>query len=536
MSQALFDLPFELRTVPAMLAHTVARVPDRVFITCGEEALTFREFDLRVNQFAHFLESLGLGRGKLAIMLPNSLEFVYGWFGSAKLGAVYVPINNEYRGDILRHQLAKAEATHMLLDAAYLGRLAEVADALPKLSTVIVCGTPDSTQAAVCEALGRQLTIADATMYQGFPNTAPAATVRFTDQHSISFTSGTTGPSKGVQSTHCHSVSFSFDWIEVTRFTESDVIYAPMPLFHALGSVLGVLPAVICGARIALAPRFSATTYWDEVRRHGATIAHGIFSVIPVLMKLPERPDDADNPARVFYIGQRNPAFEKRFGVKVVNAFGATETGAVTYVPYDQEAPEASCGRPNAAKYDVRIVNDDDLEVGVGEVGEIIVRPKAPFMMMDGYYNDPAATVDAFRNLWFHTGDNAKRDADGWYYFVDRKKDAIRRRGENIASFDIESVVNQHPAVLESAAVAIPSEMTEDDVKVYVVRRPEATVTHEELHAFCVARMPYFWVPRVIEFIDAMPRTPTQKIMKYRLRENAEGGERREFASQPKPR
>lgn len=536
MSKDLLALPLESRTVPTMLARTVARVPDRIFITCDDESLTFLEFDLCVNRFANFLDSLGIGRGKLAMLLPNCLEFVYGWFACAKLGVVHVPINNEYRGDILRHQLSKAEVTHLLIDAPYLERLVEVMDELPLLETVLVRGTPDDAQSIHHEALVSRLRVVDVQSFRALPEDAPSAHVRFTDKHSISFTSGTTGPSKGVLSTHCHSVSFSFDWIEVTQFTEDDVIYAPMPLFHALGSVLGVLPAVICGARIALAPRFSATSYWDEVRRHGATIAHGIFSVIPVLMKLPERPDDADNPARVFYIGQRNEEFERRFGVKVINAFGATETGAVTYTPYAQEAPDGSCGQPNTAKYDVRIVDDDDQEVGVDQVGEIVVRPKAPFMMMDGYYNDPAATVEAFRNLWFHTGDNARRDAAGWYHFVDRKKDAIRRRGENIASFDIESIVNQHPAVLESAAVAIPSEMAEDDVKVFVVRRPGETLPHDELHAFCVARMPYFWVPRVIEYIDAMPRTPTQKIMKYRLREDVEDGDKREFAAQPKPR
>lgn len=531
MSRDLLESSLEGRTVPAVLARTVARVPDRTFVTCGDESLTFRQFDGLVNRFARFLQSLPLGQGKLAIMLPNSLEFIYGWFACAKLGAVYVPINTEYRGEILRYQLDKADVTHVLIDGAYAGRLADVAHQLPKLGTVIVHGQAAPDAVSPLEALAKRLRVIDINAFRDFPDTAPDVAVRFTDKHSISFTSGTTGPSKGVLSTHCHIVSFSFDWIELTRFTEDDVIFAPMPLFHALGSVLGVLPAVICGARIALSPKFSASTYWDDVRKHGATIAHGIFSVIPLLMKQPERPDDADNPARVFYIGQRNEAFERRFGVKVVNAYGATETGAVAYTPYMEQAPDGSCGRPNLPKYDVRIVDEDDQEVGVGKVGEIIVRPKAPFMLMDGYYSDPSATVEAFRNLWFHTGDNAKCDEAGWYYFVDRRKDAIRRRGENIASFDIESVVNQHPAVLESAAVAMPSELSEDDVKIFVVRRPGAVLTHEDLYAFCEERMPAFWLPRVIEFVDEMPRTPTQKIMKYRLRENIENGDRREFES-----
>lgn len=529
MSKELLTSPFQGRTVPAMLAHTVQRVPNRTFITCGSEALSYLQFDQRVNRFANFLQSLPLPTGQVAIMLPNCLEFIYGWFACAKLGRIYVPINCEYRGDILRHQLAKADVTHILIEASYLVRLAEVCVLLPQLRTVIVNGEPDADATAAMAVLGQRLRVVNVNEFRAFPDTAPQTLVKYTDKHSISFTSGTTGPSKGVLSTHCHVVSFSFDWIEITRFTEVDVIFAPMPLFHALGSVLGVLPVVICGARIALSPRFSASTFWDDVRTHGATIAHGIFSIIPVLMKQPERPDDAQNPARVFYIGQRNEAFEQRFGVKIINAYGATETSAVAYTPYDEQAPDGSCGRPNLEKYDVRIVDDDDQEVAPDQVGEIIVRPKAPFMMMDGYYNDPAATMDACRNLWFHTGDNARADAAGWYYFVDRKKDAIRRRGENIASFDIESAVNLHPGVLESAAVAMPSELGEDDVKLYVVRRPGSSVSHEELWNFCAEHMPNFWLPRVIEFIEQMPRTPTQKIMKYQLRSDVEKGSKREF-------
>src|SRR5690606_22553523 len=180
-------------------------------------------------------------------------------------------------------------------------------------------------------------------------------------------------------------------------------------------------------------------------------------------------------------------------------------------------------------KYEVRIVDEFDREVGIGEVGEIVVRAREPYTLMNGYYNDPQATVEVFRNQWFHTGDNARRDEDGWYYFVDRKKDAIRVRGENISSFEVESVVDRHPAVLESAAIAVPSPLGEDEVKLFVVRKPGASLTHEDLWDYCAERMPAFWLPSAIEFIEAMPHTPTHKIMKYRLRENAEGGDLRTF-------
>lgn len=526
---SLQAMPFEERTVTGVLARTVARLPHKTFVTFEGVSLTYSEFDLASNRFAHFAAALGVPAGKLSIMLPNCLEFLYGWFGCAKIGATYVPINNDYRGDILRHQLAKAEVTHLMTLADHLLRVLEVIDALPRLSTVIVVGAGDAAALNARQALQGRLRIVDVADFEQHPDTPLQTDVRHSDHHCIAFTSGTTGPSKGVLSTHCHVVSFSLDWIKLNHYGEHDVTYCPMPLFHALGSWLGVLAVVICGASIALQRRFSATAFWDDVRTHEASVALGIFSIVPLLLKQPAREDDADNPARVYYIGQQNADFEQRFGVKVVNAFGATETGAVTYTPYDEVAPAGSCGRPHTEKYEVRIVDEWDREVGVGEVGEIIVRSKAPFTMMEGYYNDPQATVDVFRNQWFHTGDNARRDAAGWYYFVDRKKDAIRVRGENISSFEIESVVARHPGVLEVAAIAVPSPLSEDDVKLFVVKRPDAEVSHAELYAFCEQHMPAFWLPTAIEFITAMPHTPTQKIMKYRLRQNAEGGEVQTF-------
>lgn len=518
---ANFVLPVEERTVPRVLQRTVERVPDREFIRCFGERLTFAGFDAEVNRFARFLVALGLGRGdKLAIMLPNSVEFLYAWFASAKIGAIYVPINTEYRGDILRYQLDRADVSHIVIDGSYFDRLVTVAKDLPKLKRVVVresagAGESDMTPPAHWMSA---VALDGFRSFDADPITSP---VTYTDHHSICFTSGTTGPSKGVLSTHCHVVSFSMDWIELTRYTEDDVVYTPLPLFHAIAAWLGVLPTVFTGARMTMVERFSATRFWGEVRESGATVAHGIFSMVPILLKQEPRDDDHDNPARVFYIGQQDATFEARFGCRIVNAYGSTETSAVTYIPYDEVAPYGSCGRPNVAKYDVRIVDDLDHEVGVGEVGEVVVRPKEPWMMMDGYYGDPVATAAAFRNLWYHTGDNARRDEAGWYFFVDRKKDAIRRRGENISSYELECAVNAHPDVFESAAIAVPSDLGEDDVKVFVVRRPGTNLDHDALWAHCEAHMPGFWVPRYIEFVDALPRTPNQKITKYQLRDGS---------------
>lgn len=525
------EFPVELRTVTGALARTVARVPDRPFVDVDGLSLTYRQFDLEVGRYAAFLRAAGIvRRDHVALMLPNSLEFLLVWFACARIGALYVPINTDYRGDILRYQLDKADAKLMVIDEAYADRLAFVATDLPKLRAVVVRRRSEQVASDWRARLAARFALHDSHDYQSMDPLPDDGTIVHTDLHSVCFTSGTTGPSKGVLSTNCHVVSFAMDWITANAFTEHDSIYTPLPLFHAIAAWLGVMPTVLLGARIAIVERFSAAHYWADVRRFKASVAHGIFSVVPILLKQPEQPDDADNPARAFYIGQQDPVFERRFDCRIVNAFGATETGAVTFLPYGEDAPPGSCGRPNTERFDIRLVDDDERDVPDGQVGEILVRARQPHTMMEGYYNDPQATAHAMRGGWFHTGDNGRRDADGWYYFVDRKKDAIRRRGENISSFELESVASQHPAVLESAAVAVPSELGEDDVKLFVVLRPGQSVSHDELWAFCEQRMPAFWVPRYIEFIGSMPRTPNQKIMKYELRKNEMGGDLRERA------
>jgi crotonobetaine/carnitine-CoA ligase len=291
-----------------------------------------------------------------------------------------------------------------------------------------------------------------------------------------------------------------------------------MPLFHAVASWLGVVPALLMGGRIAIVPRFSASAFWDDCRRYQADVAHGIFSMVPILMKQPPRPHDADQPARRFYFARVDEAFEQRFNCRIVEVYGATETGVVTMTPPGNPRKIGSCGKPNDATFEVVIADENDAPVQPGDVGEILVRPRRPFAMLTAYYNAPDATAAAFRNLWFHTGDNARADADGYLWFVDRKKDAIRRRGENISSSEVEAVLNRHPGVLECAVVAAPSELDEDEVKAVVVLRPGTSTTPDDIWAFCDAEMPRFWVPRFIELRAEMPKTPSQKIQKYLLR------------------
>ena len=257
---------------------------------------------------------------------------------------------------------------------------------------------------------------------------------------------------------------------------------------------------LVTGGSCALRERFSASAFWSDVRTTGATVGFCVFSIPMILAKAEPRDDDRDHTLRVFYNARHDEAFEERFGVRCIEAYGLTEAGAAMYVRPGEVPPPGSCGRVSE-DWEVRLVDDDDVDVPVGEIGEIVLRPRFPGLITPGYLNKPEATAQAFRNLWFHTGDLASIDADGYYTFRDRKKDAIRRRGENVSSWEVEQVLMEHPAIAEAAAIPYPSPLGEDDVRVAVALREGAELTPEQLVDYCVSRMPDFMVPRYIEFL-----------------------------------
>lgn len=505
------------RSVGFLLRQRAEHIPDKLFVRSAGVDLSYGQFNRRANQFAAYLCGLGMKAGdKIGIMLPNSPEFLIAWLGAAKANIVYVPINTEYRGQILSHQLDLADVSTMVIDAGFLDRLVAVADKLPKLKRIIVHGASGT-------AVPARLTRLDFAAVSSAADHEPDALARYTDPFAISYTSGTTGPSKGALTTNCHVVSFAQDFITLMEYESRDRLYTCMPLFHALGSWLGVLTTLIAGGSCLVGARFSASGFWDEVRSFDATLGHMIFSMPPILLKQPPRPDDKTTLRRV-YVAQRNPEFEERFNCRIHEIYGQSETGIVTGCWPGTPSKPGSAGKANANTYYVKIIDDDDMEVPPGTVGEFVVRPRHPYGMANEYYNMPRETIAAFRNFWFHTGDSGRMDEDGYFYFVDRKKDALRRRGQNISSFELESVVMSHPTVLDCAAVAVPSPVTEDDVKVVVVVRPGETLDADELWRYCDENMPRFWVPRYIEFRDALPRTPTQKVEKYKLRSGEDAG------------
>jgi crotonobetaine/carnitine-CoA ligase len=307
--------------------------------------------------------------------------------------------------------------------------------------------------------------------------------------------------------------------IEHFELRPDDVLYSPFPLFHLDAAVLTVIPALVLGTTAALAERFSVSRFWDDIRTFGATVFDFMGATLTMLHKAPPRPDDADNPARLAWgvpVPEFAPAFEARFGLRLVEAYGSTDAGVPIYQPLHAPRRPGSCGRAIAA-YDVRLLDERDADVPVGEVGEIALRPNEPSLMADGYLGMPAETLAARRNLWFHTGDLARQDADGFFYFVGRRTDSIRRRGENISAFEVEEALKLHPQVLDAAAYGVPSELTEDDVMAAIVVRDGEELDVAELVEFAGRHMAQHMVPRYIDIVAELPRTPTEKVEKRRL-------------------
>jgi len=278
---------------------------------------------------------------------------------------------------------------------------------------------------------------------------------------------------------------------------------------------------LLCEGSIAVADRFSASRWLSEIREYGATVTWAVYNMAPILMKQPEREDDADNPLKVYCFSGMPPEivepFEKRFGLKVAESYGSTEQESIAYSARD-ERRWGAVGPINTAKYDVKIINEYDEEVPVGQMGEIVSRGKYPYTQMMEYYNMPEETVKVFRNRWLHSGDLGRVDKDGWLYFVGRGKDTIRRRGENISCYELESILSSHKDILECAAIPVPSELGEDEVKVVIAPREGETLDFQQVIGFCEENMPKFMVPRYIEMLESIPKLPNEKVDKEKLK------------------
>jgi carnitine-CoA ligase len=505
------------RVLGELIEDRAKRLGDKIFLRFKDQNISYNEINRYTNRCANAFKNLGIGKGdKVSIMLPNCPEFLYLWFGLAKCGAVEVPVNTSYKGEFLRHIVDQSDSKILVISHEFLDRLKLIENALKKVEKVVVLGDIQKQEVAGFK-------IPMMSFEEFFNNSEDPVDVKVlpSDALSIIYTSGTTGLSKGALGPHNFWIVCAEKMLEYREGGKDDIFYTFMPFYHFNAQCLTTVTTLVAEAQMVIAERFSASRFWDDARHYGATQFNYLGGVIPILAKQPERPNDGDNPIRIALGAGCPPAVmeevEKRFGIKCLEGFGMTEIGIPIHVRVNDRRP-GSCGKPMDI-YEIKLFDDQDKEVPVGEVGEIVFRPREPFIMMLEYYNMPEKTLEAFRNLWFHTGDLAKKDADGYFYFVDRKKDALRRRGENISSFEVERVVNSHPSVLESAAVAVPSELGEDEVKICVVLKPGATLIPEELIKYCNDRMPYFAVPRFVEFMESLPKTPTDRVEKYKLKQ-----------------
>ena len=482
--------------------------------TFEDRSLTFAELDEEANRFADRLLQLGLKPGaSVAIMLENCPEFLAAWFGIAKAGMVEVPVNTGYKGDLLAYLLNQAQVGVVVVAARWLDRLEAIREDLATLEHVVVVGEAGPSNMA--------LTSIEDFVAAGSP-APPAIEVQPFDTATILFTSGTTGPSKGAVRSHRANFSIAEATIELMEYEEGEVFFTVFPLFHVNAKTNTVIPALILDGSVVMHSRFSASNFWDTTRRHGVTAFNYMGALLMMLHKQQPTQADADNPVRKAY-GAPAPVeifddFQERFGVKLVEVYGSTECGIVTYNTIS-EMRLGSCGKA-APYYEVAIHDELDRPCPAGVPGEIVVRPREPFIMFTEYYGNPEATVEAFRNLWFHTGDRGVVDEDGYFKYLDRIKDSIRRRGENISSWEVERVINSMDAVQESAVVGVPSELTEEEVLAVVVVKPDHSLGEIEIVREVNGRMPHFAVPRYIRFASELPKSPAQRVQKFVLRES----------------
>jgi carnitine-CoA ligase len=510
---------FKEQALGQIIEDKAAAHPERIFLEYEDgTTVTYRECDEITNKIAHGLRKLGLKKGEfVATFLPNSLDSVHLWFGAAKAGIVEVPINLANKGTYLSHILNNSDVKALVIQRDLLDRLEAVQNDVPKLETVIVRSKPGET-GALPKLKFKMIE------YTELLNSSAEGLnifVKGSEPQMVIYTSGTTGAAKGVLD--CHSMIYlsALEYLETMRATEKDILFTFLPLFHANARILCIYPTLLLGTKAVIYEKFSASRFWDQVRKHNATMFNSLGAIGQFIYNQPKGENDADNPIRVCAAFPM-PAeiyydFEKRYNLKVVEGYGLTELAIVTYNPWDKPKP-GSCGRETNS-FEVRIVDEDDFPVPTGTVGEIVARGRVPWATALEYQNMPEKTVEMVKNHFYHTGDGGYLDEDGYLWFKDRMKDYIRRRGENISSAEIENVVNSHVKVAESAAIGVKSELSEDEVKIVVVLKPGEKLSPEELLDYCSERMPYFAVPRFVEYAEVLPKTANEKVQKAKLRE-----------------
>ena len=516
-------------TITELLERRMDDDPDSEYLdVCGTK-LSGADVCRTASRLTAALRHLGVTKGaRVATLIENSPEAVLAWWGTVLGGAISVPINTAYKGYYLQHQLDDSGSLVVIVERDLLDRVIAVAGDVASLAHVVVIDAGEGAEVPVVPGVDvhRWAELLES------PADEPATDTRPSDLATFVYTGGTTGPSKGCMLSHNYHAALARQIGICWERTPDDVVWTPLPLFHFNALTTAVLGALVFGGRSAIYRRFSVSAFWPEMNRTGATITSTLGTMAYLLAHDVDRAEmprsgrpTANRTLRLMGAVplpvEVDDVLKERFGIETFSgAYGVTEASLVSW------QPPGIVNRPNAAGvineryFDTRIFDDDDHEVPPGETGEIVLRPKRPHVMFEGYWGRPEATVEASRNWWYHTGDVGRIDEDGYLYFVDRKADYLRRRGENISSFEIERVLMSHGALADVAVHAIPSELTEDDLKLTATVKEGVDVTEEEIFRWCVDQLPYFALPRYIELRQELPRSPVGRVLKRQLRDD----------------
>ncbi len=545
-------LPAPQRTVPELLRHAARTQGDAALLTLGETRWRHADAQRIATAQAQRLAAAGVqADDRVAILCGNRIEFLEAFLGCAWIGAACVPINTAAMGPQIAYQLVNSGARLLIvedtllerltlaeLDAGVLGAIWVIGELPPATSVhgipcvpfgrADVAGPADPALRAASAAAPQAdpampATLPHETSAGGAPGDDPcasAAAPRPGDTLAILYTSGTTGPAKGVTCPQAQYYWWGVHTADILGVTADDVLCTTLPLFH-INALNTLAQALVTGAQAVFVPRFSASGFWPTMASTGATVVYLLGAMVPILLAQPPGPAERAHGVRRGLGPGVPPAaardFLARTGVRLLEGYGSTETNFV--IAAHADAPiDGRIGHVRPG-FQARVVDEHDVELPAGEAGELVLRADEPFAFATGYLGMPDKTVEAWRNLWFHTGDRVERAADGSLRFIDRIKDAIRRRGENISSYEVEQVLLSHPDVATAAVFPVRSELAEDEVMAALIVQPGARCDLTALAQFCAERLPYFAVPRYIDLVEDLPRTANGKIQKFVLRE-----------------
>jgi len=519
----LVRFPIINKTIRQILAEKASENSDKTLLKYYDKNISYGFIDQHTNKVAQGLLKNGVKKGDhIAIILPNCPEYLYLIFAIAKIGAVGVPINTAAKGELLNYYIEQSDSKWIIVHQDFTESLQKSLENINRINGYIVLEEETKRNVHSDSSCGFKKVIPYQSLEEHSCSDPVKVHVNPTDDFLIMYTSGTTGRSKGVVLPQAHSINFGQNAVKNYGYNESDIMYTCLPLFHSNALFASFFSAFMANGTVVLSSRFSASKFWDEIVATGATQFNSLGAMTNFIIKTFDEKRHSKHCVRQCMIvpslsTEMAHFFEKRFKIKITSLFAMTENFPITvYGPTDPIEKIESAGK--ATEYaTVRVVDANGSLLPPGKVGEIIYRPIDNGIMMSCYYKMPKETIKTVADGWYYTGDLGFMDKDGYLYFVDRKKEAIRRRGENISAYELEMILSKHEKIIEVAAIPVPSEFSEDEVMVYVVLKDGIEMKPEDLIYYCKEVMPYYMVPRYVEFVGKLPKTPTEKIEKYKL-------------------